>query len=353
MDRRYYLDLAASGLRMPIGPDLILHEKPDPIGSALDGQKLGAVLVEAAERFKTPLAVALMNLKLEKAALLRTLDVSESALDTFHFKECPTEAMRGQIERRLADPPAPDLRAHVESVAFVARQKNLIPVGMAIGPFSLMTKLLVDPISAVYMAGTGLRAEDDDEVRLMETVLDLALKTTLRSIQAQIAAGAKVICIAEPAANKAYISPKQLAEGSDVFERCVSRPNRQIRALLAETGTDLFFHCCGELTDYFVKKFAEFDPAILSLGSSRALWDDSALVPKTTVLFGNLPTKHFHSDEAITKDQVAAKTKELIRRMKPTGHPFIVGSECDVLSVQGKEQTIQEKVAVMLNCPTD
>jgi hypothetical protein len=32
------------------------------------------------------------------------------------------------------------------------------------------------------------------------------------------------------------------------------------------------------------------------------------------------------------------------------GHPFILGSECDVLSVQGCEQTIKEKVQAFVTC---
>ena len=54
-----------------------------------------------------------------------------------------------------------------------------------------------------------------------------------------------------------------------------------------------------------VEQFAtRLDPAILSLGSSRTLWEDAALVPKSVVLFGNLPTKKFYSDEAMPDEQV-------------------------------------------------
>jgi hypothetical protein len=34
--------------------------------------------------------------------------------------------------------------------------------------------------------------------------------------------------------------------------------------------------------------------------------------------------------------------------MRESGHPFILGSECDILSVPGSEQTIQAKVAAFL-----
>ena len=60
MDRRFYLDLAASGLRMPIGTHLVLHEHDDPEGIVLDGRRLGAVLRETALRYGSPLAVPLI-----------------------------------------------------------------------------------------------------------------------------------------------------------------------------------------------------------------------------------------------------------------------------------------------------
>ncbi len=61
MDREFYLGLAARGLRMPIGTDLVLHEEADPDAIRVHGQRLGAVVVETARRFSTPLAVPLME----------------------------------------------------------------------------------------------------------------------------------------------------------------------------------------------------------------------------------------------------------------------------------------------------
>jgi hypothetical protein len=87
---------------------------------------------------------------------------------------------------------------------------------------------------------------------------------------------------------------------------------------------------------------------MLSLGSSRRLWEDVAVVPPEVVLFGNLPTKHFYSDETLPLETVRAKTRELVVRMRETGHPFILGSECDVLHVPGAGETIRRKVEAML-----
>jgi hypothetical protein len=93
-------------------------------------------------------------------------------------------------------------------------------------------------------------------------------------------------------------------------------------------------------------EFAErLHPVILSLGGSRKLWEDAALVPKDVVLFGNLPSKNFYSDEVLPAGQVA----ELIRKMREAGHPHIVGPECDVLHVPDGAEIIRRKVETMLS----
>jgi uroporphyrinogen-III decarboxylase len=348
MERQYYLDLAAAGLRMPIGTDLVLHEQPDPAAVLSNGERLGQVVAEAARRYRTPLAFAHMDLEVEKAALLSLLQVPADRLAKYHFDECPSDELMQTIGRRIEGPLDPKLQAQVEAVAYVARQSEAVPVGMCIGPFSLMTKLLADPITPIFLAGSGATADEEAEVKRLERVLDLAFAIVQRSITAKIQAGAKAICIAEPAANRVYLSPKQIDKGSPIFERYVMRNHRALRQRFAEAGVDLIFHCCGELTDYMVRQFASLDPAILSLGSSRRLWEDSSLVSKQTVLFGNLPSKRFYSDGLITAQEVARLAVELDRNMKASGHPFILGSECDVLSVPGCEATIKAKVEAFL-----
>jgi hypothetical protein len=72
-------------------------------------------------------------------------------------------------------------------------------------------------------------------------------------------------------------------------------------------------------------------------------------VPPRTVLFGNLPSKHFYSDE-LSRGAVERMACDLLARMRETGHPFILGSECDVLSVRGYERAIREKVDAFLGC---
>jgi len=74
----------------------------------------------------------------------------------------------------------------------------------------------------------------------------------------------------------------------------------------------LIFHDCGELTDAMVEAFNELDPAVLSLGCSRTLWEDARLVSKRTVLFGNLPSKQFYSDKDMPLELVSEMSVTLV-----------------------------------------
>ena len=347
MNRDYLLHLAKNGLRMPIGTDLVLQEQPNAEAIKTDGQQLGRVAIAAAKRYSTPLAIPLMDLTREKAALLQLLGINSGGQE-FQFTETPDTAAIARFEKNLHGPLTAALQAHVESIACVARSTQVIPVGMSIGPFSLLTKLLGDPITPVYLAGSGATADDEPEVKLLETALELSAQFVLESIQRQIDAGARVMVIAEPAANKVYFSPTQIDAGSNVFERYVMSVNRRIRGLLKEADVELFFHCCGELVPSMVAAFNSLDPAILSLGSSRLLWEDADLVGKSTILYGNLPSKQFYSDDLVSIADVSRRSRELVGRMKDVRHPFILGTECDVLSVRGCECKIKAKVDAML-----
>jgi uroporphyrinogen-III decarboxylase len=340
VNRQYYLDHAAAGLKMPIGTHLILHEHEDHEAITHDGRRLGQLVEEAARRFKIPMAFPLMDLKLEKEALLLACGVPAAAIDTWHFDELPEDDRKTPLTRKM--------EAVCESIRYIRDETDLLPVGMGIGPFSLMTKLISDPITPVYLASDGSTPEEEEEIALVERLLDVAFGTIRTYLAAQIQAGAKAIILCEPAANKVYFSPKQLENSYDTFDRYVMRLNHEIRSQLAAADVDLIFHDCGELTDAMIARFSSLDPAMMSLGASRLLWEDAALVSKKTVLYGNLPSKQFYSDALISVSQIRELSDQLLGRMREVGHPFILGSECDVLSVPGHEKTIQAKVAEFL-----
>ncbi len=351
VERSCYLELAARGLRMPIGAHLVLHEQPDPDAIIVDGERLGAVVAATARRYRTPLAVPLMDLTVEKTALLEMLAIPADQIDNYHFASWSGPEVLERLQQALPRHRNARVNATCAAITHVARQTDLVPLGMVIGPLSLVVKLLADPITALFMAGRGRTAAENPQVALLEGVFELATQTVLWSIEKQLDAGAQAILICEPAASTAYISPRQLAAGANLLERFVLAPHRRIKARLTAAGCDLIFHCCGELTADFVRTFVQLDPVMLSLGSSRVLWEDAALVPKNIVLYGNLPTRSFYSDEACPLAAVEAQAVRLLREMSAIGHPFILGSECDVLSVPGAHETIARKVDAFMNVP--
>jgi hypothetical protein len=324
MSRDFYLSLAARGVRFPIGADLVLAEQSDPEAVRRDGEKLGRVVEETARRYRTPLAIPLMDLRLEKSDLLGLLGVPASERDSFHFEAPPPPDAVARVEAAFDAPFDPRNQAHIESVGYIATRTDLWPVGMVIGPFSLATKLVSDPITAIALAGRGLAA-------------------------AQIRAGARALMVAEPAANVVYLSPRQIAAGSPILERYVIEPHLRLKARLDAAGVDLIFHDCGEVTLEMIEQFAQrLHPVILSLGSSVKLWEAARVTPRDVVLYGNLPTKSFYSDGAMPVERVIELARRLQRKMREAGHPHILGSECDVLDVPEARETIRRKIRAML-----
>lgn len=354
MNRQFYLDLAAQGQRMPIATDLVMHEESDAETVRNDGAALGRVIERAARRWQTPLAIPLMDLRLEKIDLLAQAGIPEDQAEAFHFTSPLDATTLATLCAEQSTALCAGSLARDEALAYIRTLPDLLPIGMAIGPFSLTTRLLADPITAVAMAGSGVQAEESDaeesdEVRLLYQCLRVAEAAVLRSLRSQIQHGAHAIMICEPAACTAFISPRQLKAGSHVFERLVMEPNLRLKAALDVAGCDLIFHDCGQLIDLMVEAFAHrLHPVILSLGSSRNLWEDAPLVPKDVVLYGNLPSKSFYSDADMPVEEVIRRTDELMARMKACGHPHIIGSECDVLFVPGAEDTIRKKVEAMV-----
>jgi hypothetical protein len=349
MNRQFYLDLAARGLRMPIGADLVMHEEGEPEKARNNGVALGRVIERTARRWDTPLAVPLMDLRLEKTDLLALAGVPETEAERFHFTAPLDETALATMCGEQTVPLCAGSAARDQALAYIGTRQDLVSVGMAIGPFSLATRLMADPITATALAGSGVEAEDSDEVKLLWQCLRVSEAAVLRSLRSQIRHCAKVIMICEPAACSAFISPRQLKRGSNLFERLVIEPTLRMKAALDEAGCDLIFHDCGELIDPMVEAFAQrLHPVILSLGSSRKLWEDARLVPKDVVLYGNLPTRSFYSDGAMPIEEVVRRTDELVANMKACGHPHIVGSECDVLFVPEAQHTIRRKVDAMM-----
>ena len=349
MTRKFFIELANSGHAVPIGADLVLHEKEYHDAIVNDGERLGKVIEETARRLGTPLALPLMDLRIEKAVMLGAMGVPEDEIEGYHFQDAPTADEIASIAAKISNYPNARMSATCGAIRYIVENTGLFPMGMCIGPFSLVTKLMDDPITAAYMKGGGIDAGEDPNVGILDSLLDLSVQVIIHYLRRQIAAGARAIIMCEPSANIVYFSPKQIRAGSDVFDRCVVDNVRMIKDLLDEAGVGLVFHDCGELDDAMITRFVSLNPVMLSLGSSRKLWEDERLIPRDIVIYGNMPTKKFYSSEFSREDAVTT-AGELVRRMKETGHPFILGSECDVLSVPGREDIIKSKVDAFLGC---
>lgn len=349
MDRDFYLHLARSGARFPIATHLVLHQKEDPDAILFDGARMAQVMSETARRFGSILAFSVMDLSIEKELMVRAMGIATDEVPSYHFEQPPSPEQLRRLE--VAEAQAhPRLAADCEALRAISAAGGLVPVGMCIGPFSLLTKLLRDPIIPIFLAGSGLGPDDAEEVALLGSLLPLCETVVASSCRAQIHAGAKAIMVCEPAANLVFFSPNQLEEGSSVFDDFVIRPNLRLKELLNRHGVDLLFHDCGELTTGMVSSFSALDPAIISLGSSVDLGEMEPFIPMSTVIYGNLPTKKFYSDEDVPMDALPDMVGEIESLLGPSGHPFIVGSECDVLSMPGYEKIIMEKVETFCSC---
>jgi hypothetical protein len=181
--RELFLELARRGHRVPIATDLVLRAHADADAILAAGAPLGAVIAEAARAFQTPLALPLMDLSLEKAELLGLLGVPTAEREGYHVSVPPERAETDALVARLETaPPGPDVEVRLEAVRYVARETDLLPIAMCIGPFSLTTKLLADPIPAVYLSGAGRTPRDEAAVALLEACHALAVACVLRQV---------------------------------------------------------------------------------------------------------------------------------------------------------------------------
>ena len=243
----YYLDIARSGLCMPMATDLVLNEDPDPEATRRDGFRLGQVVERTARRWGSTLALPLMDLRLDKADLLSRLGIGEAEADRFHFSAAMDQETREAIRRGEA-PGCSGSTARDGALRYIANSTDLLPVGMTIGPFSLATKLMADPITAAALLGSGVSAEADSQVKLLCDCLEAALSVVLSSVRRQLEQGARAMLVCEPAASMAFLSPRQIKGGSPIFERLVLEPNSRLSRVLRDAAADLIFHNCGELT---------------------------------------------------------------------------------------------------------
>ncbi|MBD3320982.1 MAG: hypothetical protein GF350_07820 [Chitinivibrionales bacterium] len=344
MSRNEFIEMAEKQVVIPLITDLVLHEHKDVSSVLSDGRALGRVIEEAARRFQSPLAIPRMDLTIEKEAVLDALGAGGAENAGYRLSKPLSSDEINEIAETIAAKPSVKMKATCDALSCIAAKPDLKPSGMCIGPFSLITRLLADPITPVFLYGMGVSKNEDPSVGIMQDCLELATAVVDCYCRMQIDAGARAMFVCEPAANTVYCSPQQVTEAEGVFDNLVLEPNLRLKALFGTYKTDMIFHDCGELNDTMLAKIARLHPVMLSLGSSRVLWDDARIVPGDVVLYGNLPSKHFYDDTVVSEAQVDRLCRELVQNMKQIRHPFILGTECDVLFVPEYRTTISGKI---------
>jgi uroporphyrinogen-III decarboxylase len=351
MNRENFINMAKNDVRVPIGIDMILHQYPDAEDILDNGERMGKVLLEAATFYNSPIVMPHMDLMLEKDHLLSLIGIPDVDRPAYHFHDCPADALVAEVKTKVKGPLGRRMEARNDAIRYVASHSTLLPMGISIGPFSLTTKLLADPITPIFLHGAGVTGDMEPEIKALEACLEMSLAVVLRAIESQLDAGAKTIIVAEPAANTVYLSPNQMDDGADIYDRFVLTPNRVIRKRIADRGASLIFHNCGSLTPAMISQLNTLHPEVFSFGSPVMLWEAADLVSKDTVLYGNLPSKRFMSDSLITVEQVKEMSRDLASRMRAKGHPFMLGTECDVLCVHDCKDVIASKVMAFMTCP--
>ena len=146
--------------------------------------------------------------------------------DTFHFDAPPSTADLDRA-RDQGDAPVPGPATAPTSTRSPRSplRPGLTPLGMAIGPFSLATKLARRP-DRRRGPGRPRRAarRTSRSSRWPRRARGLAELAVHRSLRAQLEAGAAAVIVCEPAASALFISPRQIASGSPVFDRFVIEP---------------------------------------------------------------------------------------------------------------------------------
>ena len=95
---------------------------------------------------------------------------------------------------------------------------------------------------------------------------------------------------------------------------------------------------------------ASLKPLIISLGSSRKLWEDEPYIDSETIIYESAFEKFF-SDVEISEEAVYELALELLTKMKGTCRPYILGTECDVLCArQPRDNQPQDRRNVQGSC---
>ena len=178
----------------------------------------------------------------------------------------------------------------------------------------------VDGVPVACVCGPFSTARTADAEAPWPERLREAENSVADSIRSLAAAGTPAIVIQEPELNLRTL-PRP-------FESVVLEPYARLREVFREAGVDALLQVTGVLTRDHVSGLARaLHPAVLSLGPSRRLCEDAALVPKDIVLHGNLAASLFTG----SLHDLTRRVERLRREMRASGHPHLLGTDGSAL----------------------
>jgi uroporphyrinogen decarboxylase len=189
-----------------------------------------------------------------------------------------------------------------------------------------LAQQLMGPEAALYFAA--------DEPRLFEGLLDSATQIALRFGQAQLAAGAHVAMVFEPAASPAVVPP--------AFFRELILPRIGIlcRAFKQAGAVANWLHIAGP-TEPILSHYADAGVDIANLDYAVDPSRARRLLPRTC-LDGNITPLSFVLD---TPERIAAESHRLVELFADRGG-FVLSSGCEI-PPEAKEENVAAMVGAV------
>jgi uroporphyrinogen decarboxylase len=316
--------------RTPVVPQIFAHAAAlagvPLIDYVRDGALLARCQLEALDHYGHDAVFAFMDANVETEAAGSVLD--------FHHDQYSQVASYvlapGVPLHRLSIPDPysagrmPEVLRAVSVLRAEVGQEALV-VGVVLGPMSLAQQLM-GPEAALYFAA--------DEPGRFEGLLDAATEIALRFGQAQLAAGAHVAMVFEPAASPAVVPP--------AFFRELILPRLGVlcRAFKQAGAVANWLHIAGP-TEPILGHYADAGVDIANLDYAVDPSRARQLLPRTC-LDGNITPLSFVLE---TPERIAAESRRLVELFADRGG-FVLSSGCEI-PPEAKEENVAAMVSAV------
>ena len=300
--------------RTPVVPQIFAHAAVlsgvPLIDYVRDGARLARCQLEALDHYGHDAVFAFMDANVETEAAGSLIDFQD---DQYSEVASYVLAPGVPLDRlALPDPYSagrmPELLKAVSILRAEAGEEALV-VGVVLGPMSL-TQQLMGPEAALYFAA--------DEPQLFEKLLDSTTEIARRFGQAQLAAGAHVVMVFDPAASPAVVPP--------AFFRAFILPRLGIlcRSFKQAGALANWLHIAGP-TEPILASYADAGVDIANLDYAVDPVRACELLPRTC-LDGNITPLSFVLGHP---DQIAEEARRLVELFADRGG-FVLSSGCEI-----------------------